>query len=162
MKNILGVDPGLNGGLVVINADGEIVAKTVVPIFDGKRKEYDIKSIEAFIRQNNVGLAVLEKSTTRPLQSAQSTFTTGKGFGMYWAIFHVMGIKLALVSPQVWQKAIIQSPKGESKQYAMLYCARTWPREEWRATPRSKNPHDGLCDAACLAAYGLQHTKPSA
>jgi hypothetical protein len=43
---------------------------------------------------------------------------------------------------------------GETKPRALEVASRTWPEEDWLATPRSSKPHEGLIDAALIAEYG--------
>lgn len=54
-----------------------------------------------------------------------------------------------------WQRAMLGvCEQGTTKEVALAVAKHLWPNEHWLATPRSKTPHDGMIDAALIAAYG--------
>jgi len=156
---ILGIDPGLQGGLVIIQ-NGNIIDKMPAPVIKGKKNEYDINAIIEFIKKNKPTHAGLEKAQAMPGQGVCSMFSTGKGFGMYWGIIAAMGMAYILPPPREWQKNVLAGYNMENtKQASALFCSRTWPKEDWKATERCRKVHDGLTDAGAIAWHTWQFFK---
>jgi hypothetical protein len=81
-------------------------------------------------------------------------FSFGYGTGILEGILIAMRIPYRRVRPQEWMKEVLKGlPKVEKA--SVLFCQRQWPGTDWRGTERSKKPHDGKTDSACMAYYGL-------
>ena len=86
-KYIIGIDPGINGGIVVLNRDQCIVDKLIMPIFGKGKKEYDILSICSFLNKYSKGVALLERQQPQFKDGKVQLFKTGFGFGMLEATY---------------------------------------------------------------------------
>ena len=149
---IIGIDPGLNGGIVKIK-DGIIVEKCIMPTIGSPKKEYDILAIVNILKGANK--IILEKAQPRFKDGSKQAFKTGFGFGALQGIIFTLGIPHVLVSPKEWQKQLFAGlPSDDTKLASLMFCQRMWPNEDWTPTERSKKAHDGLTDAACIAYYG--------
>ena len=51
MNYFTGIDNGLNGGIVVLDEQQRVVKKLVMPVIQGKKKEYDIQTIGNFFAE---------------------------------------------------------------------------------------------------------------
>jgi len=157
--NILGVDPGLNGGLVVISENGlEILHRSVMPVVAVKKGSLvDFRTLFFDrIMEWKPDIVVIEAVTTNPIMGHSAAFKFGRAFQCVIDAVEAWQCSYELVRPRTWQKAILSSPfKGSDTKAAALDFARhRWPAEDWRANDRCKKPHDGLVDAACIAEYG--------
>jgi len=153
---ILGIDPGYQGALVVLEGN-RMLAKIPAPVIKGKKTTYDVNKIVSFVKEFAPDFVVLEHSQAFPGQGSVSMHSIGVGFGMYWGIITALGISHTIPPPRIWQKEVLGGfNKGDSKQAAMLFAARMWPKERWEATERCTKQHDGMIDAACLAYYGTK------
>ena len=163
---ILGVDNGLDGGLVLLT-DGWPEWRIAMPTLElsgkrskttgkiGKRRIY----YEDAIRQNLLDWSpqhvFIEVAQPMPDQGVTSMFTTGLGFGLMRGICVGLGLSYTLVHPRTWQAMLFRGlPKPVTKDCAKVVAGRLWPGLDWRATTRCKVPHSGVCDAACIAYYG--------
>jgi len=149
----VGIDNGLNGGIVVINEKQEVVLKIVMPTIKCKGKtEYDVNSITELFDDwfgTNVCFAVLEKAHVRPISGKRACFMNGFGYGLLQGLLN--NISYEIISPQVWMKELGINSKDEKG--SIKYCLKKYPKERWTATERCKKYHDGLTDAACMAVY---------
>lgn len=157
-KLFVGIDNGLNGGICVIDGDFGIVAKVVMPTIAGKgsKREYNLTAIKDFftLYENDITLVVLERAQAFPGQGVSSMFRIGLGFGILQGLLAGMNIRYQIIHPKTWQKVVLQDMNREdTKQASALYAQRMNPGYDWRATDRSKNIHDGLTDAYCMAVY---------
>lgn len=153
----VGIDNGLNGGIVAINDSQEIIFQLVMPTIKVKGKnEFDVKVItDAFkyLMQKDKLKAVLEQAHVRPISGKRASFTTGFCYGLMQGVLETHQISYEIVSPREWQKEILKGMGKDTKAASILYCQRKWPKETWCKTDRSTKPHDGLTDACCMAVY---------
>lgn len=159
MYRVMGIDPGLNGGIVIL--DGlSIVFKCKMPVRvknkEGK-KEVDFIEVFNIIQQYQPVKIILERASPRPLEGVVSAFTSGLNWGSVrsMAEMSVGASNLVLVSPRVWAVKIhtdsidaVPNPKERS----LNEVKKLFPNESFLATLRSKKPHDGMIDA-CLIAH---------
>lgn len=158
----IGIDNGLDGGLVILSGTGAVVAKLVTPTIGvaGKGKRaYDVPAMVRFLREwaaPNVGArAYLERAQAMPGQGVSSMFSIGYGYGLWTGILTSLGIPFEVVAPRTWQNEMFAGiNRDDTKRASALVAARLSPGSDWRATERSRVPHDGLTDAFCIAEYG--------
>lgn len=153
----IGIDGGLNGGLTVIDEAENILQSIVMPIFDSKRKEYDLSSIQKFFEYYNMRGAVicgLEQAHTKPLNGVKQNFTIGRCFGQMEGLLTSMKIKYEVILARRWQKEIFQGiVADDTKLASMKFCSRKYPNHTFTRTERSKKMHDGMTDSCCIAVY---------
>lgn len=164
--HILGVDPGLDGGLAIYSYNsltGEeslvMTAMPTVPTSDSKR-EIDVQGVRDFILNSVPGfisdkikLAVVEKVSARPDQGVTSMFTFGTGYGSILGALSWAGIPVSRVTPQSWKKAVLEGT-AKDKGAAIGYIRARFPSANLKKSPASRTFHDGMADAACLAVFG--------
>jgi len=154
----LGIDNGLSGGIVVLNDNADIVYKTVMPVTNSDKREYDIKTLKEVFKQIRVldcnVIAGLEKAYVRPVQGIRAAFSTGYGFGIMQALLESNEIGYEIINPTVWMKDVFEGNyRKEEKKQSILWAQRKWPKENWLPTVKSKMASDGLTDAAGIAFY---------
>jgi len=162
MKYFMGIDNGLNGGIVVLDENQNIVKKYIIPIIKiGNKNEFDIQKINKIFKdidakceaEENIVYTCLEHAHVRPISGKRACFTTGFCFGLMQGILEALNISYEIVNPKIWQKEIFQGSVSDTKQASIVFCQRKWTNEKWSATERSKKAHDGMTDAACMALY---------
>lgn len=158
-KLFAGVDPGLNGGITIIDTDGKIIFKTVMPILELKngkkiKKECNGKVILDIILNYCPKIVGIESQQAFPRQGVSSTFKTGRGFGLLEGIMIGSKTPYVLIRPQEWQKEMFKGyPKDKGKGLSIMIANSLAPEEDFRKSERCANYHDGLTDSFCLATY---------
>jgi crossover junction endodeoxyribonuclease RuvC len=158
----IGLDNGLDGGIVVIDETGRVLEKHVTPVLgiEGKGKRiYDVPAMLRLLGASAPPLpgakAFLEKAQAMPGQGVSSMFSIGYGYGLWTALLTALGIPFEVVHPRTWQGVMFQGiNRDDTKKASALVASRLSPSTDWRATERSRVPHDGLTDAFCIAEYG--------
>jgi hypothetical protein len=163
---IVGIDPGVSGGIAALDERCHLKFKTAMPVMTvekqsktkagNKRKgtEYRAELIAQIIKQLNPDRVFIEKQQAMPKQGAVSMFTLGTGYGLLRGICVGLGVSTHLVRPTVWQKDILNAARGDTKNKSILFCTTTWPSLDFRENDRCRVDHDGICDAVCIAEYG--------
>lgn len=155
---ILGIDGGYHGGLTLIE-NGKILFKSVMPIIEikkakGKKHDYDEVNIYRFMQEHKPDIAVLEKAQSMPDMAAQAVFNTGQCYGFFKGLFVGMQIPYTIVHSKTWQTVMFRDmPKEDTKAMSAIVCGRLFPTEDFRATERCKNIHDGLTDSTLIALW---------
>jgi len=148
--NIIGIDPGLDGGLAAIGPEG--LDLTVMPTAAvGKHRQLDEQAIVSWLLAHRPAHVFIEHVGARPGQGVVSMFTFGTGWGLVRGICAGMALPYELVRPQEWQGTMLA---GQPKGSEYLVASRLWPSADWRATERAKTAASGLVDAALIAEHG--------
>ena len=149
---ILGVDPGARGGLAWLAADGTLAHLAVMPYLDGR---VDGRALARALRLHPVRLAGVEAVHAMPKQGVVSMFNFGASWGAILGVLAALDVRTVLVTPQRWQRAVLgKLEAGAGKSAALAYCLKRWPAAPW-VRPRCRKAHDGMVDAACIAAHTL-------
>lgn len=157
-----GIDPGLSGGLVVINLEGDVIKYIKMPIleFPGKKKnDIDIVSIDMFFHDCDFICCEMVwasgSSTGDRKEGSASSFNFGRGYGyiVSWLIFNNKKSH-KLVTPTVWKKYhnLLHTTKEASK-----YLAVKKSGNKFLATERSRKPHEGICEGFLIAEYAREN-----
>jgi crossover junction endodeoxyribonuclease RuvC len=145
---VIGIDPGLKGGIVTMD-NGEIIATLKMPIhkFEGS-SAINWHHLAGYLEGQSPYMVSIEKVNAMPGQGVCSMFSFGTNYGGLLGLCAGLGIPFTLVRPQQWQKEIFSGiDKRLGKARSKVYCQQRWPHIE----PLQKN--DGLADAACIALW---------
>lgn len=175
-KFYIGCDPGKNGGIVVIDSNGNFIRKYLIPL---NGKDIDLHAfykifieIKEMAEQQNYKIHVcIEEVHSIFSSSAKSNFTFGYVVGALEAIIVAHNFAYTKVQPKAWQANIwltseierepnkidkngkIKQGKIKTKIVSLKAAKRLFPNVDFRATERSKIPHDGIVDSICIAEY---------
>ncbi len=171
MRYFLGVDPGKEGGVAMVDAEGALLWTKPTPLVPGKGAgDYNV---EAIVELVELAIAEADRMISAcvelllPLPPAfrmgagaaarggsAANFARGLSHGWTW-ILTAYRVPLFRPRPQAWQGRMLEpGPAGTTKERSIAAAVARWPAHDFRRTPRSKGPHDGLADAANLADYG--------
>jgi hypothetical protein len=139
---ILGVDPGVTGGIAFLYPDGKINAIDI-PNVAG---EVNIDALMRVFTSVKPDIAIIERASSMPGQGVSSTFKFGVAYGALRALVVACGIPHSLVSPIVWKKHFrLSADKEQSRALAIRF----WPGS---GLFDRKKDH-GRAEAALIAKY---------
>ena len=157
---LIGVDPGLNGALCLLDAEHGIVELVKMPVFKvvigGKeRQRLDLTGLRDLLTGWKLWepqLVVLEDVGARPGQSGMFAF--GYVQGAIEATCMCTGLHVERITPQKWKKALrVGTAADEIIQRADWFFQQESHR--WRG-PKGGKMHD-MAEAALLAKYGAMY-----
>jgi crossover junction endodeoxyribonuclease RuvC len=107
--NILGVDPGIRGGLAIVAVDAKGVSRLVdaidIPVTGvGAKERVDPIAIRTWIAQHSPQHAFLERAQAMPKQGASSGFKYGRAVGAIEAVIACCEIPLTIIKPAIWKR----------------------------------------------------------
>lgn len=158
MSRILGVDPGVNGALGLIDTTAWTLAIMDLPLEAGTKGKSKVSSrglIDA-IRAAEIDHAFLEEVHASPQMGVTSAFSFGDGYGCARTAILASDASLWLVRPQVW-KAATRTPKD--KKQATTRAAQLFPAAHQVLYGPRGGAFDGRAEAALLAFYGCLSLK---
>jgi Holliday junction resolvasome RuvABC endonuclease subunit len=149
VKTIIGIDPGVTGGIAWI-ADGKpCVEKMPDTLQDLWELIEDIRNCEMstprFPNEHGVK-AYIEQVHSSPQMGVKSAFTFGQGYGRLEMALTAASIPFERVRPQAWQKALGCLTKGDKN---------VSKRRAQELYPQLKITH-ATADALLIATYGTR------
>lgn len=163
MKHYIGIDNGLDGGIVRIDATGRIVHKMIMPVMKvGKGRVVDILAIDEFIRLCS-GDTVLCENASKHSPGVLALCSTWYSLGCVETVLKLSSIRYDLINPQKWQKTFWtrpKMPKGQkfdTKAAALNAANKLWPATDWTKSERASKAHDGMVDAALIAEFARRN-----
>tara|TARA_B100000700_G_scaffold17241_1_gene17057 strand:- start:301 stop:789 length:489 start_codon:yes stop_codon:yes gene_type:complete len=120
---IIGVDPGLNGALAVLDGNKIIEVFDIPVMAEGKKNKRQLNSAElsSILRNNMLNnentIVVVEQVNAMPGQGVTSMFNFGQTFGAIKGICAALGLPIFFVRPSKWKKHfdLINSSKDASR-----------------------------------------------
>lgn len=151
--NILGIDPGLSGGICLLNQrDRSVYNLSTMPD--------SIYSFWQFLESEKADIhhCYLEKAQAMPKQGVSSMFNYGKHFGELIGVLTALAVPFTLVTPHTWQRSIHAGTDGHltAKERTLQAAVRLYPSQTFLASPRCRKVDFGLVDALMIAEYGLR------
>lgn len=148
MKYVLGVDPGLTGGLAVVNPlTGYLVSTFTMPSKKrGNRSDLDLGELAMIIDglARDIKCAVIEDTAAMPKQGVASMYTFGKVTGIVVGMIAAHYIPIYYVKPSVWK---FQMGLGKDKKTSIKKANDFHPGSV-------QIKHDGVAEAILLAHFG--------
>jgi|TARA_B110000211_G_scaffold231196_1_gene292346 crossover junction endodeoxyribonuclease RuvC len=124
---IIGIDPGLSGGIAILD-DKKVIELFDMPVMpDGKKNKRQLNSalLVKLIKDNIKNLEdtamVVEQVNAMPGQGVTSMFNFGQTFGAIKGICAALGLPIFFVRPAKWKKhfELINSSKDSSRTKAI-------------------------------------------
>lgn len=166
-KYYLGIDPGSSSGAwAILTKDKTIIAAGTWPDFPDF---------------TGVSLACLEKVHAMPSQGVSSTFVFGENYGFWKGALAVSKVPFINVTPQTWQKGVLDSLPTSTPPSSKDEDSKTAGRRRAGNTAQMKKAivsfvlrtipssysylklkkHWGIADAICMALYAIKFNATS-
>lgn len=148
----VGIDPGLNGAIAVLNDQEKMVSFFEKPTG---------LLLYRVLQEVNPRAVFIEKAQTMPKQGIVSAFNYGAGFGELIAAVNICEMRYYLVSPRRWtNKMLIGTNSFDATKYRSSQAfKRLFPEwsEHKALLNRAGRLHEGVVDAALIGLYGIKH-----
>ena len=150
---IAGIDPGLTGGLAILDDGGAPIFASSLLLIAGR--EVDSHWLRDTLDSFNVSCVFLEHSHAFPKQGVSSAFT----YGVVWGTIYATCLSVCavvLVSPPKWHKAMCAGTPTDAptKARALIAAERLFPGVDLKASAKSRKPHEGMVDALLICEFG--------
>jgi hypothetical protein len=160
-KIFIGIDPGKNGGIAVIDENGVVIDLLRMP--ETPMDLLDVlltyKKGDFLKEQKQNAVCYLEKVGGMPGQSGSAMFTFGRSYGQIEMALLASGITTHEVTPQKWQKhfslsgsSITKSSSTEKREHKNRLKAKA----QQLFPTLGKKITLANCDALLIAQYGRE------
>jgi len=148
---ILGVDPGIHGGLAVVEisdgAEPRLLDAIDIPVTGvGAKERVDVLALRAWAELHKPQHAFVERAQAMPKQGASSGFKYGRAVGAIEAAIACCEIPLTIVEPSAWKR--FHRLHGGDKEAARQRALQLFPASH--ALLARKKDH-GRAEAALIA-----------
>jgi crossover junction endodeoxyribonuclease RuvC len=146
MSLVLGVDPGLSGGLALIGRQtGNLLWAEPMPVIRNAVATVDVAQLGHLLRGCHEIFAYVERAQAMPRQGVSSAFNYGVVFGSILTALADLGIGYELVAPAKWKRDMNLS---RDKAASLDRVRQLYP------TLALKRSEDGLAEAVLIARHG--------
>ncbi|MBO1361805.1 hypothetical protein J2D73_18645 [Acetobacter sacchari] len=157
MKTVIGIDPGINGAVAIMNERGDLIEVLDMPttptVVSGKtRSVVSAPLLATMIRAHDPSSVWIEKVHAGPKMGSLSAMSFGIGVGVIEGVVAALGKPLTTARPAIWKKAMsCPADKDAARTRAM----QLFPTS---ADLFKRKKDDGRAEAAMIALYGLNHS----
>ena len=144
MVFIIGIDPGLSGGIALLGREDGPVA---VKMPETERDVWD--TIQDFCP---VALACIEQVGSMPKQGVSSTFKFGRNYGFLRGCLIGSGMPFEQVTPVKWQRAL-SCLSGGDKSITRARAQELFPRVLLPSGKPHRRITNAIADALLIAEY---------
>jgi len=155
MKHILGIDPGLDGALAIVDVGTlQLVEVLRMPV----RVVHKQRKVDGVALADWLSIilrhAYIEEVHSRPRQAG--VFDFGLNTGILHGMLYATGVPFSLVSPQQWKghygiRRVGDETKADKKTEARQLATQLFPTH---AKEFARVKDDGVAEAALIARYG--------
>ncbi|MEO2035003.1 MAG: hypothetical protein ABGZ35_23220 [Planctomycetaceae bacterium] len=152
----IGIDNGITGGIVVLDADGEVEACYKMPWRHGRlRKCVDEIALSYHLEYHQSHSVYYE--CPAGAKSHNAAVSMADSFARTQAVIMLLRMDGQEVPPKTWQKTYWKKKQGadiNTKDVAIAVAESIWPDVTFIPSGCSV-PHTGLVDAALIARWGM-------
>jgi crossover junction endodeoxyribonuclease RuvC len=157
---VLGVDPGIKGGLAIVEiADGAapvLVECIDIPVIGtGAKERVDTAAIRNFIDRHKPTRALIERAQAMPRQGSSSGFKYGRAVGAIEATIALCLVPVEIIEASAWKRH--WHLPGKDKESGRQKALQLFPAAHGALA--RKRDH-GRAEAALLALYYVERQLP--
>ena len=158
-REIIAIDNGLNGGLVHLNASGEIVGRLIMPnkTQDGKNRVDELELYKIALHAPDDALVIIEKPVGS--KSIRAAVSMADSYARTRAAFEILGFEVHSIAARTWQSKLFKGVEGKdtkakaARVFEALFPDHVADFSTTRKGNKSENLHDGIADAALIAKF---------
>ncbi|MCW2286221.1 hypothetical protein M2323_004040 [Rhodoblastus acidophilus] len=132
MKTIIGIDPGVNGAVSVLDEAGSLLNLHDLPVtsdgFKG-RSTINCPLLAALIRKTGADRAFCELIGPRPTDGVAGAFGFGRSRGAIEGVLAACGVSVVMIAPPVWKRHAGVPAGKEHKDVARARAIARWPAQ---------------------------------
>ena len=148
---VLGIDPGVRGGLAIIEindgATPQLIDAIDIPVAGtGAKERVDVLAIRTWIQAHTPDHAAIERAQAWPEQGRSGAFKYGRAVGALEAVLACCEIPMTIIEPTAWKK--FHQLRGGDKEAGRQRALQLFPAAH--ALLSRKRDH-GRAEAALIA-----------
>ena len=163
---ILGIDPGLCGGIALIesgNSPRVLLAADIPTTGDLAKKRVNVSAVLAYIQKFRPDHGFIERAQAMPDQGASSGFNYGRAVGSLEACVQGSRVPLTIIESTAWKRAhgLIKPQGVDGKEWSKVVKENSRQRALMlfpdAAFFFARKLDHGRAESCLIAHYGLQY-----
>lgn len=168
---IMGIDPGRNGGVAILDAD-EAIALCGLPLpvlqMKGKGYELNVDKLHGLLTEHagadgRIAAIAVERNSSHGYEGRGGLWTMAENSGEILGAFKMYQVlnpttRLIRVRSQDWKAVVLRGVNTDddksAKAAGIIEARRMFPNISLRSSAQAKKDHDGISDALMIAEYG--------
>lgn len=145
---IIGIDPGLTGGVAVLHNDKALTPLLFrMPVMGTSPKLIDVTKLVGLVDQAD--RVIIERQQAMPKQGVKSSFTIGENYGRICGALEASKLPIMEVRPSQWKRraGLLKKTKKDS----VALAKRLYPST---ASAITKASDEGMAEALLIAHFG--------
>jgi crossover junction endodeoxyribonuclease RuvC len=153
---IVGIDPGVRGGVAILDIDNDgvpqVVNVTDIPVAgSGARERVDAAWLCGLLTKHKPAHAYVERAQAMPEQGSSSGFKFGRATGAIEAVLACCEVPMTIVEPAAWKK--FHHLRGRDKEASRLRALQLFPGKHVHVLLQRRRDH-GRAEAMLIALAG--------
>lgn len=145
---IVGIDPGITGGIACLDVrTGDYHVQDLPIVRDKSLAWIDGGRLIEILKVYGPNVAVIERVSAMPKQGVSSSFHFGMGFGSILSIIQAAHVSLELVTPVTWKKWM-KLPGGKDKKASLHRARLLYPKADLKL-----EKHHNRAEALLIATW---------
>ena len=152
---VLGVDPGIHGGLAIVSIINEAAEPFLTDVCDipvagvAAKERVDAIELRNWVEAHKPQHAFIERAQAMPKQGISSAYKYGRSVGCIEGVIAACEIPLTIIEPSAWKK--FSGLRGSDKELSRQRALQLFP--DAHGFIARKKDH-GRAEAALIALYG--------
>ena len=160
MQKLLGIYPGLDGAIAILDVDGDLLAVSDMPklLGEGAKNRRSVKPVllADIIRNSGAIRAFVGLTGPRPTDGSVSAFGFGRSKGQIEGVCAALALPITFVPPVAWKRHADIPPGRDNKDIARSRAIARWPQH---STLFARKCDCDRAEAALIGLAGLANRK---
>lgn len=152
----IGVDPGINGAIAAVSANGDLISSVDFPVLGvGRKREINLPHLRRIIADivgTSKAHACVEQVGARPGQGVVSMFRFGRATGQIEGLLAGLLVPVIRITPQRWRKTMAIPSGAEGKEASVLSASQLFMSADF-----TKKKDHNRAEAALIAEFCRRH-----
>jgi crossover junction endodeoxyribonuclease RuvC len=154
-QTIIGIDPGANGAVAVLDDDGQLLDVLDMPSTReaNGRTATNAPLLAGILARSRARIAYCEFVGARPTDAKVAAFSFGRARGVIEGCAGALGLPIIFLTPPTWKRLADIPPGAENKDLARTRAIARWPA---KAELFGRKADVDRAEACLIAWAGLQ------
>jgi crossover junction endodeoxyribonuclease RuvC len=126
---IVGIDPGANGAIAILDERGELVEVHDMPAIEetAGRPSTNAPLLATLMAKTRASIAYCEFVGARPTDARAAAFAFGRARGVIEGVVGALALPIVFLTPPTWKRLADIPPGVENKDLARARAISKWP-----------------------------------
>jgi crossover junction endodeoxyribonuclease RuvC len=152
--NVVGIDPGANGAIAVLDEGGALIEIHDMPAIEESagRPATNAPLLASILARTGARIVYCEFVGARPTDARTAAFSFGRARGVIEGVCGAQGLPIVFLTPPTWKRIADVAPGIENKDQARARAIARWPM---KANLFARKRDIDRAEASLIAVAGM-------